>query len=100
VTDGEVRDLPAEIKQLILRARCCGARFKPLRAFPLPACEERDRVRGPFELGQQHLQNTLEVFKYLVVPDPDNAIAKRVQFGITHSVSWTVGMLSAINLDD
>jgi hypothetical protein len=57
-------------------------------------------VRGLFELGHQHLQNTLEVFEHLVVPDPDNAIAKRVQFGIAHSVGWTVGMLTASNLDD
>jgi len=57
-------------------------------------------VRGLSKLGQQRLQNTFDVFEHLVVPDPDDAIAKRLQFGVTLSVGRTVGMLTAIDLDD
>jgi len=42
-------------------------------------------VRGLSKLGQQRLQNTFDVFEHLVVPDPDDAIAKRLQFGVTLS---------------
>ena len=43
-------------------------------------------MRGLSKLGQQRLQNTFDVFEHLVVPDPDDAIAKRLQFGVTLSV--------------
>jgi hypothetical protein len=57
-------------------------------------------VRGLSKLAQQHLQSALDILEHLVVPDPDNAIAKRLQFGIAFAVRWAVGMLTAINLHD
>jgi hypothetical protein len=57
-------------------------------------------VRGLFELRQKHLQNALDVFEYLIVPDADNTIAECVQLGVALSISRTVRMLTAINLHD
>jgi hypothetical protein len=46
------------------------------------------------------LQDALDVFEHLVIPDPDDAIAKCVQLSVALSVGRTIGMLTAIDLDD
>ena len=68
--------------------------------FPLPACGERDRVRGLFEFGFEHFQNALDVAENVVVPDANDTIATRGEIGITDLVGTTAGVLPAIDLDD
>ena len=69
-------------------------------AFPLPACGERDRVRGDPKLGCEHLQHAFEIAKNLVVPDTNDAILKGIQVSISALIRRAVGVLSAIDLDD
>jgi len=69
-------------------------------AFPLPESGERDRVRGDLKLGCEHLQDAVEITENFIIPDPGNAISEGIQVSIAALIRGTVGMLSAIDLND
>jgi len=57
-------------------------------------------VRGVFQFGSEHLQHPVDVLEYLIVPDPDDAVAEPGQQGVPLVICRALGMLAAIDLDD
>jgi hypothetical protein len=57
-------------------------------------------VRGLSQLGLEHLHDALDIAEYVVVPDPDDAIAEPVEVSIPFAVSVAIRVLSAIHFND
>jgi len=57
-------------------------------------------VRGKPQLGCKHLQDTFEVAEYLVVPDTNDFVAKRIEIGIALPISFAIGVLATVDFND
>jgi hypothetical protein len=66
------------------------------QSSPSPRLRGEGRGEGPFfELGQQRLENTVQIFYDIVVPDAHHAITKSAKCTITVSVFGIVRVLAA-----
>jgi hypothetical protein len=52
------------------------------------------------QFGDQRFENAVDVLDNVIVPDADDAVAERVQIGITLSICSAFGVLTAVDLDD
>ena len=68
---------------------------------PSPRLRGEGRGEGPlFELGQQRLENSVEILDNIVVPDADHAITEGAKCTITAPVFGIVRVLATVKFDD